>query len=123
MSKEDDYKTLFQKIALAGFPIEAITEVQTFQKSCLEAEDLLTAVQAEVLMSLIYFTNGEPEQSLEIDLQLAAKLPCSNKNYGLILLSSTKTSAFLKCTEKVLPYVLKFLREPQTQFNVTIPLL
>jgi hypothetical protein len=123
MSKKDDYNKLFQKIALIRFPLDSISEVEAFHQCCTAEQDQPTALQTENLMSLIYFINNQPDKSLEIDLKVMQELPVNNEYYGINLIRSTKTSAFLKKTELVLPYVFEFLKEPKKMFNVSIPLL
>jgi hypothetical protein len=124
MDKETDYKNLFQRVALADFPLNTISEIEAFHNSCTgEVEESRFSVKAKTLLSLVYFVNDMPQESLSVDIQLAKDLPPGDENYGSILLTSIKTITALNETDKVTPFVLNYLKHGTINFNVSILLL
>jgi hypothetical protein len=124
MSKEELYKNLFHKAAMANFELYLIPEIQDFRADCsVDPEEQLIAMHTSLLLSMIYFCNDKPDESLEIDLELIKHLPLDDKYYGNVLLYCTKTSAHLDRTDEVSPYVLAYLKHGKSLFNTTIPLL
>ena len=124
MNKEEIFKSLFHKVAMSKFSIESIDEINAFSLGCNEkSEHVLLTLKAENLISLIYFNNNYPAESLEIDLKLVDKLATELPEYSNTLLRATKTSAYLNGSAEVSPYVLNFLKNSKPDFYTIIPLL
>jgi hypothetical protein len=123
-NNSDEWDKFFYRVVQANYPLSVISEIESFRRRFEGHEDYIEIdFKCTSLSSLVYFMNDLVEQSLETDLKLLAGNSPDHPQYYLHVLSAIQTSAELKRTDEVMPYVVNFLKTPNDNFQAKIPAL